>query len=512
MAIRLGWPFLGMFFLIICLLASAKLVMPTTDSNVTAYFNRTSFPENFTFGVASSSYQYEGNVGGHRGQSIWENFTRSYPERIDGGTNAHIANDFYNRYVNDLQILEDLHMDAFRFSINWARLLPSGNISQVNQYGIDFYNKVINDSIAKGLEPFVTIFHWDSPQALEDKYEGFLSDQIVNDFRDYADLCFQKFGDRVKYWITLNEPQKFSSAGYDSGDFAPGRCSKWVNETYCKKGNSSTEPYIVAHHLLLSHAAAVKTYKEKYQASQNGKIGITLNTPWFEPYSNSTDDYDAAKRSLDFSLGWFLNPITYGDYPTSMRELVKERLPTFSSQDEVNVTFDFVGLNYYTAYYAANANPADPDHLRYQTDSNAIIKAKRDGNPLGPQAGATWQYVYPEGIKYLLNHTKYNYEDPVIYITENGYSRVLAKLSDSETLDDSQRITFHYDHLQNVLNSINDYKVKVKGYFAWTFTDDFEFTDGYTVGFGLVHINRTDNLTRQMKRSATWFSECLLKN
>nr|TKS13840.1 beta-glucosidase 13-like [Populus alba] len=413
---------------------------------------------------------------------------------------------------NDLQILEDLHMDAFRFSINWARLLPSGNISQVNQYGIDFYNKVINDSIAKGLEPFVTIFHWDSPQALEDKYEGFLSDQIVNDFRDYADLCFQKFGDRVKYWITLNEPQKFSSAGYDSGDFAPGRCSKWVNETYCKKGNSSTEPYIVAHHLLLSHAAAVKTYKEKYQASQNGKIGITLNTPWFEPYSNSTDDYDAAKRSLDFSLGWFLNPITYGDYPTSMRELVKERLPTFSSQDEVNVTFDFVGLNYYTAYYAANANPADPDHLRYQTDSNAIIKAKRDGNPLGPQAGATWQYVYPEGIKYLLNHTKYNYEDPVIYITENGYSRVLAKLSDSETLDDSQRITFHYDHLQNVLNSINDYKVKVKGYFAWTFTDDFEFTDGYTVGFGLVHINRTDNLTRQMKRSATWFSECLLKN
>ncbi|KAG6755729.1 hypothetical protein POTOM_039131 [Populus tomentosa] len=150
-----------------------------------------------------------------------------------------------------------------------------------------------------------------------------------------------------------------------------------------------------------------------------------------------------------------------------MRELVKERLPTFSSQDEVNVTFDFVGLNYYTAYYAANANPADPDHLRYQTDSNAIIK---------------------------------------------GYSRVLAKLSDSETLDDSQRITFHYDHLQNVLNSINDYKVKVKGYFAWTFTDDFEFTDGYTVGFGLVHINRTDNLTRQMKRSATWFSECLLKN
>ncbi|KAB5533685.1 hypothetical protein DKX38_016771 [Salix brachista] len=469
MASSLGRPFSGMLLLIICLLASAKLGTPATDSNATTNFNRTSFPENFMFGVASSSYQ------------------------------------------SDLGILEDLHMDAFRFSISWARLLPSGNISQVNPYGIQFYNNVINETIKRGLEPFVTIFHWDSPQALEDKYEGFLNGQIVNDFRDFADLCFREFGDRVKYWITLNEPQKFSSAGYDSGDFAPGRCSKWVNEKYCKKGDSSTEPYIVAHHLLLSHAAAVKTYKEKYQASQNGKIGITLNTPWFEPYSNSTDDHDAAKRSRDFTLGWFLNPITYGDYPASMRELVKERLPEFSSQDEVNVTFDFVGLNYYTAYYAENTNPADPDRLRYQTDSNVDIKAKKDGVSLGPQAGATWQFVYPEGIQYLLNHIKDDYNDPTIYITENGYSRVLAKLSESETLDDSPRITFHFNHLQNVLKSIK-IGVKVKGYFAWTFTDDFEFTDGYTIGFGLLHINRTDNLTRQKKRSSTWFSECLLKN
>ncbi|KAJ6725130.1 BETA-GLUCOSIDASE 24 [Salix viminalis] len=143
---------------------------------------------------------------------------------------------------------------------------------------------------------------------------------------------------------------------------------------------------------------------------------------------------------------------------------------------------------------------------------HCTLSAKKDGVSLGPQAGATWQYVYPEGIKYLLNHIKDDYKDPIIYITENGYSRVLAKLSESETLDDSPRITFHFNHLQNVLKSINDYGVKVKGYFAWTFTDNFEFTDGYTIGFGLLHINRTDNLTRQMKRSATWFSECLLKN
>ncbi|KAJ6978532.1 cyanogenic beta-glucosidase-like [Populus alba x Populus x berolinensis] len=520
MATHLGWLFLGMLLRIIFPVASAKLVTPPNMTELdtrfpTDCFNRTSFPPDFIFGVASSAYQYEGHaIVSLRGPSEWDTFAQDFPERIADGSNADTAIDFYNRYQSDLQIVKNLSVDAFRLSIDWSRVIPSGKISRkVSRRGIDFYNKMLSKSRSHllrlnftGFEPFITLFHWDIPQGLEDNYGGFLSDQIVNDFRDFAELCFREFGDRVKYWITLNEPQKYSSAGYDSGDFAPGRCSKWVNEKYCMKGNSSTEPYKVAHNLLLSHAAAVKTYKEKYQASQNGKIGITLNTPWFEPYSNSTDDYDAAKRSLDFTLGWFLNPITYGDYPTSMRELVKERLPTFSSPDEVKGTYDFVGLNYYTAYYAANANTSDPDHLRYQTDSNANITGERGRIPIGPKAGASWQYIYPEGIKYLLNYTKDNYQNPIIYITENGYSRLLdANVSDAETLNDRPRIDFIFTIFRI------DYEVQVKGYFAWSFTDDFEFTDGYTVGFGLVHINRKSNLTRQMKLSASWFSECLSK-
>ncbi|KAK6120782.1 hypothetical protein DH2020_045477 [Rehmannia glutinosa] len=229
------------------------------NQSSSAPFNRSSFPPGFLFGAASSAYQ------------------------------------------DDVKLLKYLGLDTFRLSISWPRVLPHGKLSKgVNKEGIAYYNNVINELLANGITPFVTLFHWDLPQALEDEYTGFLSPLIVDDFRDFSELCFKEFGDRVKYWITFNEPFTFTSGGYDGeflGSLAPGRCSS------CPQGNSATEPYVVAHHILLAHAASVKLYREKYQATQKGEIGITLVTHWFVPYSSSRLDIKAAQRALDFVYG-----------------------------------------------------------------------------------------------------------------------------------------------------------------------------------------------------------------
>ncbi|KAJ4828963.1 hypothetical protein Tsubulata_023380 [Turnera subulata] len=415
-----------------CLLALTK---PTTAANCNVKwedepdFNPDDFPDNFTYGSAVSAYQVEGAASEYgRGPSIWDTLTHKYPGAIADKSNGDVAIDFYHRYEDDLKAMNDTGLKAFRFSISWSRLIPTGNIADgVNEEGIEFYNSLINTSIALGLEPFVTIFHWDTPQGLEDSYGGFLSEKIVRDYLDYTNLCFQSFGDRVKKWITLNEPWAYAYYGYDTGEFAPGRCSSWgscVNQT----GNSATEPYIVTHNMLLAHAAAVQQYREQYVstdatlASQNGSIGITLCTYWMEPFNSSdTSDIEAAKRALAFNYGWYMDPLTYGRYPASMVEYVGGRLPNFTTAESemIKGSYDFIGLNYYTSRY----------------------------------------------VKY-----------------------------DNESFIDAEHML-----------RIHEDKVDVRGYFAWSFFDNFEWSSGYTQRFGLTYINYTDNLARVPKASRIWF-------
>nr|GMC82421.1 beta-glucosidase 12-like [Ipomoea batatas] len=216
---------------------------------------------------------------------------------------------------------------------------------------------------------------------MEEEYLGFLSPKIVEDFKDYAEVCFKEFGDRVKVWATLNEPWTFAAFGYDSGDFPPGRCSSWMDNNGCPTtGNSATEPYIVAHHLLLAHAAASQLYKNGMQVTQKGDIGIVLVSNWFEPYSKTPSDAKAAKRALDFMFGWFMHPLARGKYPKSMRRIVGNRLPKFTSEEAkmVKGSFDFLGLNYYTSNYAANIPSPTRVNLRYSTDSRVNLTCKHD--------------------------------------------------------------------------------------------------------------------------------------
>ncbi|XP_022889214.1 raucaffricine-O-beta-D-glucosidase-like [Olea europaea var. sylvestris] len=284
---------------------------------------RSHFPKDFIFGAGTSAYQIEGawNEDG-KGESNWDRFTSDNPGKIQGCSDGRLAIDHYHQWKKDVTLIKKIGLDSYRFSIAWTRILPGGRLSAgVSREGINYYNDLINLLLIEDITPCVTIFHWDVPQCLEDEYGGFLSPQIVEDFADFAEICFWEFGDRVKLWITLNEPWSFSVSGYALGNFAPGRgptkddpVTEIVHRhrcnvdgpIVCNDGDPGTEPYIVGHHLILSHAAAVDIYKKNFQKIQGGKIGITNVTAWYEPLNNTTVDKEAASRAVDFALGWYV--------------------------------------------------------------------------------------------------------------------------------------------------------------------------------------------------------------
>ncbi|KAH7544833.1 hypothetical protein FEM48_Zijuj01G0028100 [Ziziphus jujuba var. spinosa] len=489
--------------LLLLLLLQISLTLLHLVSSVNS-LNRISFPADFVFGTASSAYQYEGAADqGGKGPSIWDSFTQRHPEKIKDRSSGMQAIDSYHRFKEDIGIMKDIGFDAYRFSISWSRLLPNGTRSGgVNKEGIKYYNDLINHLLSNGLEPFVTLFHWDLPQSLEDAYGGFLSHKIVKDFKNYAELCYREFGDRVKHWITLNEPHTFINMGYSFGSFPPGRCSN-----SCAQGNSGTEPYLVAHNLLLSHAAAFNVYKNKYQMSQNGQIGIALDTPWVVPLSHSVSDQEAANRALASIYGWFIESINFGHYPAEMVKYVGERLPKFSKEQSLMIkgSYDFIGINYYSAYYVTNDSCSTSEYPSYSSDFCFKISYERNGVPIGPKAASDWLYVYPQGIQDLLLYTKAKFNNPVIYITENG----VDELNDGKlSLKDNMRIKYHSDHLSFVHSSIMQ-GVNVKGYFAWSLMDNFEWADGYGVRFGIVFVDYSNGLKRYPKTSAKWFKTFL---
>ncbi|WVZ00537.1 hypothetical protein V8G54_026606 [Vigna mungo] len=364
----------------------------------------------------------------------------------------------------------------------------------------------------QGLIPFVTLFHWDFPQALEDEYGGFRSHKVVEDFRKYADFCFKSFGDRVKHWVTLNEPLSYSLNGYNGGTFAPGRCSKYVGN--CSAGDSATEPYIVGHNLLLAHESAATLYKTKYQAHQRGQIGITLPTHYFLPKSNSAADERAASRALDFFFGWYAHPVTYGDYPESMKSLVGARLAKFtkSESEGLRKSIDFLGVNYYTTYYAENAAPVTTNRTFY-TDMLATLTTEKNGEAIGTPVRRTdldWLFVYPKGINYLMVYIRDKYKNPNIYITENGVAKARDdSIPVDEACKDGIRISYLIGHLHFLLQSVKE-GVNVKGYYAWSFSDSFEWDAGYTVRFGHIYVDYKNNMKRYLKFSCFWLKKFLL--
>ncbi|KAG2292078.1 hypothetical protein Bca52824_038747 [Brassica carinata] len=310
----------------------------------------------------------------HRALNGWDYYTHRYPERVPDRSSGDVACDSYDLYKEDVKLLKRLKVQAYRLSIAWSRVLPKGRLTGgVDENGITYYNNLINELKANGIEPFVTIFHWDVPPNSRRRVRRLL--KPTEDFKNYAELLFQRFGDRVKFWITLNQPYSLSSKGYGDGSYPPGRC------TGCEfGGDSGTEPYIVTHHQLLAHAEA------KFQG---GKIGTTLIGRWFAPLNETSDlDQAAAKRAFQFFVGWFLDPLVYGEYPRIMRELVGDRLPKFTPQesDLVKGSLDFLGLNYYVTQYASDAPPPPQTQPSVLTDPRVTLGYYRNGVPIGVEA------------------------------------------------------------------------------------------------------------------------------
>ncbi|AQK40580.1 4-hydroxy-7-methoxy-3-oxo-3,4-dihydro-2H-1,4-benzoxazin-2-yl glucoside beta-D-glucosidase 2, chloroplastic [Zea mays] len=474
------------------------------------------FPSDFIFGAATSAYQIEGawNEDG-KGESNWDHFCHNFPERIMDGSNADIGANSYHMYKTDVRLLKEMGMDAYRFSISWPRILPKGTVEGgINQDGIDYYKRLINLLLENGIEPYVTIFHWDVPQALEEKYGGFLDKthkRIVNDYKNFAKVCFDNFGDKVKNWLTFNEPQTFTSFSYGTGVFAPGRCSPGL-DCAIPTGNSLVEPYIAGHNILLAHAEAVDLYN-KYYKGENGRIGLAFDVMGRVPYGTSFLDEQAKERSMDINLGWFLEPVVRGDYPFSMRSLARERLPFFSDkqQEKLVGSYNMLGINYYTSIFSKHID-ISPKYSPVLNTDDAYASQETygpDGKPIGPPMGNPWIYLYPEGLKDILMIMKNKYGNPPIYITENGIGDVDTKekpLPMEAALNDYKRLDYIQRHISTLKESI-DLGANVHGYFAWSLLDNFEWYAGYTERYGIVYVDRKNNYTRYMKESAKWLKE-----
>jgi len=458
------------------------------------------FPKDFLWGSATASYQVEGawNVG-QRGLTIWDIFAHT-PGKVANNENGDVADDHFHRFLEDIALMKKLGLKNYRLSLAWSRLFPQG-YGPINAYGLAYYSDVINALLANDIQPFVTLFHWDLPAGIAG---GWLNSTVVDFFAAYADTVFSSYGDRVKHWITFNEPLTFTVQGYGEGTHAPGRCS---NRAVCKEGNSSTEPYIAAHNVLLAHSEAVFLYKRIYQPTQKGIIGITLNCDWAEPYSNSSDDALAAQRRLEFQLAWYADPVFKGDYPQSMKDNVGSRLPQFSDYQKSRLrgSWDYFGLNHYTTGYAQNA-PTPAQTPGWDADQHVNVLQVRNGQLIGPRADSPWLYVVPWGIHKMLVWVSERYGNPPIYITENGVDVPNENsIPLPDVLHDRFRIDFYDQYISNVSQAITE-GVDVRGYFAWSFMDNFEWADGYTKRFGLHYVDYKNNLTRYAKDSAIWYS------
>ena len=445
-------------------------------------------PSDFIWGAATSSYQIEGAVKEDgRGPSIWDAFCKQNGTVMDGSDGS-VACDHYHRVSEDVAIMKSLNLKAYRFSISWSRIIPDGT-GAVNAKGVAFYNYLIDTLLENGIVPWVTLFHWDLPETLYTNYGGWMDrDHTVAAFGDYARVCFEAYGDRVKRWITVNEAWTVAVNGHGVGVHAPGHYS-------------DTEPYIVGHNLLLAHATAANIYKTEYATRQNGLIGISNSGDFRYPRTEQEQDYDAAERAMLFQMGWFTDPLFFGAYPAVMQDRLGSRLPQWTKEDQdlIRGSADFVGLNYYSSLQAST-----PVHEASWKGFWADVFVDFHSHPVWRKNYMGWSDV-PDGLREMLYWLSTRYNHPDIFITENGSAEPEPNVTIAK--NDEKRREFFEGHIRACAQALEN-DVNLKGYFAWSLMDNFEWQFGYQRRFGLFRVD-FDTLDRIPKSSAMWYSRTI---
>ncbi len=442
--------------------------------------NHISFPSDFTWGAATASYQIEGawNEDG-KGESIWDRFSHT-PGKVEQGDNGDVACDHYHLWREDVALMKDLGLKAYRFSISWPRVLPEGR-GKPNPAGLDFYSRLVDELLGAGITPFATLYHWDLPQKLQDA-GGWPERAITDAFRDYTDAVTRVLGDRVKHWMTINEPHIISFLGYLDGVHAPGRTSR-------------AEMLAAAHHVLLAHGMAVPVIRDN---CADAKVGIALDHYPQIPASESDADQAAARRQDGVLNRWFLDPLAARGYPHDIVEDYQDPLEFLRSGDlqSMAAPLDFLGINYYFRNIARSKDIPEEKNLPPVEIST------------GEYTDMGWE-VYPQGAYKLLKRLHADYHFPAIYITENG-AACPDKVDDEKNVNDPARVAFIQRHLEQMHKAIEE-GVPLRGYFVWSLLDNFEWAFGYTKRFGIVYVDY-ETQKRIPKASALWYREVISKN
>jgi beta-glucosidase len=433
------------------------------------------FPEGFVWGCATAAYQIEGAAReGGRGPSVWDTFSHT-PGKTAKGDTGDVACDHYHRFKSDFELMASLGFRNYRLSLSWTRILPEGRGS-LNHQGLDYYKRLLDALHENGIRPAVTLFHWDYPQALHDA-GGWSSVDGPKWFGDYAETVFRELGDRSDFWMTLNEPWCYAYLGHGVGVHAPGI-------------KSDSAPYEVAHGLLLGHGLAVERFRGM---GVKGKIGLVTNHTFAAPYTDSAEDVAAAERSNAWTAGWFLDPIYKGDYSEYMKS--RYPVPAFTPETSklVSAKTDFMGFNFYFA-------PPVREKLGGFNDAE-VVEPEGERTAMGWSVNADW-------LRYNLVRTYEAYKPDEIYVTENGTATEDATVA--QAVDDAFRVRYLSGHLQACRNAIDD-GVPLKGYFVWSFMDNFEWGEGYRPRFGVVHVD-FETQVRTPKQSARMLSKVMAAN